>query len=89
MIKRTTRRRFAHRAGLMLAALVGAAALPLSASAEAISSPITAARFSITIDSVEPAWPSKLEIGALTAGASTITLETVTIVAEQIERVPA
>lgn len=33
------------------------------------------------------AWPSKIEIGALKAGASEILMETVTIVAERIERV--
>ena len=33
------------------------------------------------------AWPSKIEIGALKAGASEVLIETVTIVAERIERV--
>jgi len=33
------------------------------------------------------AWPSKLEIGALKAGASSVLLETVTLVAEFIQRV--
>ena len=34
------------------------------------------------------AWPSKVEIGALKAGASEVLMETVTIVAEFIQRVP-
>ena len=38
---------------------------------------------------LEHAWPSRLEIGALTSGASAITLETVTIVTEHVERAPA
>jgi phage tail-like protein len=33
------------------------------------------------------AWPSKIEIGALKAGASEVLMETVTIVCEHIERV--
>jgi phage tail-like protein len=33
------------------------------------------------------AWPAKVEIGALKAGASEILLESVTIVCEQIQRV--
>ena len=73
MNTRTTRRRFAHRAGLMLAALVDARAT------------VTLKR---GVTRSNELWPSKLEIGALSAGASAITLETVTIVAEQIERVP-
>lgn len=35
----------------------------------------------------EHAWPSKLEIGALKAGASEVLMETVTIVCERIQRV--
>ncbi|MPZ84783.1 MAG: phage tail protein [Actinophytocola sp.] len=38
---------------------------------------------------LEHAWPSKLEIGALKAGASEVLMETVTIVAERIQRVSA
>jgi phage tail-like protein len=36
---------------------------------------------------LEMAWPSKLEIGALKAGASEVLMETVTIVCERIQRV--
>src|SRR4051794_25791917 len=36
---------------------------------------------------LEHAWPSKLEIGALKAGASEVLMETVTIVCERIQRV--
>jgi phage tail-like protein len=36
---------------------------------------------------LEQAWPSKLEIGALEAGASEVLMETVTIVCEKIQRV--
>jgi phage tail-like protein len=36
---------------------------------------------------LEHAWPSKLALGALKAGASAVLTETVTIVAERIERV--
>jgi phage tail-like protein len=36
---------------------------------------------------LENAWPSKLEIGALKAGASEVLMETVTIVCEHIQRV--
>lgn len=36
---------------------------------------------------LENAWPSKIEIGALKAGASEVLMETVTIVCEQIQRV--
>lgn len=36
---------------------------------------------------MENAWPSKLEIGALKAGASEVLLETVTIVCENLQRV--
>jgi phage tail-like protein len=36
---------------------------------------------------LEMAWPSKLEIGALKAGASEVLMETVTIVCENIQRV--
>jgi phage tail-like protein len=36
---------------------------------------------------LEMAWPSKIEIGALKAGASEVLMETVTIVAEHIQRV--
>jgi phage tail-like protein len=36
---------------------------------------------------LEMAWPSKLEIGALKAGASEVLMETVTIVCEHIQRV--
>ena len=35
----------------------------------------------------ENAWPSKLEIGALKAGASEVLMETVTIVCESLQRV--
>jgi phage tail-like protein len=35
----------------------------------------------------ENAWPSKLEVGALKAGASEVLMETVTIVCENIQRV--
>lgn len=38
---------------------------------------------------LEHAWPSKLEIGALKAGSSEVLMETVTIVAERIQRVSA
>jgi phage tail-like protein len=36
---------------------------------------------------MEHAWPNKLEIGALKAGASEVLMETVTIVCESIQRV--
>lgn len=36
---------------------------------------------------LEHAWPAKLEIGALKAGASEVLMETVTIVSERIQRV--
>jgi phage tail-like protein len=36
---------------------------------------------------LEMAWPSKLEIGALKAGASEVLMETVTLVCEHIQRV--
>ncbi len=36
---------------------------------------------------LENAWPSKLEVGALKAGASEVLMETVTIVCEMIQRV--
>lgn len=36
---------------------------------------------------MENAWPSKLEVGALKAGASEVLMETVTIVCEHIQRV--
>lgn len=36
---------------------------------------------------LEHAWPSKLEIGALKAGASEVLMETVTLVSERIQRV--
>jgi phage tail-like protein len=36
---------------------------------------------------LENAWPSKLEVGALKAGASEVLMETVTIVCEHIQRV--
>jgi phage tail-like protein len=36
---------------------------------------------------LEQAWPSKLEIGGLKAGASEVLMETVTIVCEKIQRV--
>jgi phage tail-like protein len=36
---------------------------------------------------LEQAWPSKLEIGGLKAGASEVLMETVTIVCEHIQRV--
>lgn len=36
---------------------------------------------------LEHAWPSKLEIGSLKAGASEVLMETVTIVCERIQRV--
>jgi phage tail-like protein len=36
---------------------------------------------------LESAWPSKLEIGALKAGASEVLMETVTIVCENLQRV--
>ena len=36
---------------------------------------------------LENAWPSKVEIGALKAGASEVLMETVTIVCEQLQRV--
>jgi phage tail-like protein len=38
---------------------------------------------------LEHAWPSKLEVGALKAGASEVLMETVTIVCERIQRVSA
>jgi phage tail-like protein len=38
---------------------------------------------------LEHAWPSRLEIGALKAGSSEVLMETVTIVAEHIQRVRA
>src|SRR4051812_22643606 len=38
---------------------------------------------------LENAWPSKLEVGALKAGASEVLMETVTIVCESIQRVSA
>jgi phage tail-like protein len=37
---------------------------------------------------LQNAWPSKLQIGALKAGASEVLLETVTLVCEHIQRVP-
>jgi phage tail-like protein len=36
---------------------------------------------------LEQAWPSKIEIGALKAGASEVLMETVTMVCEHIQRV--
>jgi phage tail-like protein len=36
---------------------------------------------------LENAWPAKLEVGALKAGASEVLMETVTIVCERIQRV--
>ncbi|HTI20378.1 MAG TPA: phage tail protein, partial [Kutzneria sp.] len=36
---------------------------------------------------LEHAWPAKLEIGALKAGASEVLMETVTLVCEHIQRV--
>ena len=36
---------------------------------------------------LENAWPSKLEVSALKAGASEVLMETVTIVCEHIQRV--
>jgi phage tail-like protein len=36
---------------------------------------------------LEQAWPSKLEVGGLKAGASEVLMETVTIVCEHIQRV--
>lgn len=36
---------------------------------------------------LEHAWPSKLEIGALKAGASEVLMETVTIVCERLQRI--
>jgi phage tail-like protein len=36
---------------------------------------------------LEMAWPSKLEVGALKAGASEVLMETVTLVCEHIQRV--
>jgi phage tail-like protein len=36
---------------------------------------------------LENAWPAKVEIGGLLAGASIVLMETVTIVAEDIQRV--
>jgi phage tail-like protein len=36
---------------------------------------------------MENAWPAKIEIGALKAGASEVLMETVTIVCEQLQRV--
>jgi phage tail-like protein len=36
---------------------------------------------------LENAWPSKIEIGALKAGASEVLMETVTIVCERLQRV--
>jgi phage tail-like protein len=36
---------------------------------------------------LEMAWPAKIEIGALKAGASEVLMETVTLVAEHIQRV--
>jgi phage tail-like protein len=36
---------------------------------------------------LENAWPSKVEIGGLTAGAGQVLMETVTLVAENIQRV--
>jgi phage tail-like protein len=38
---------------------------------------------------LEHAWPAKLEVGALKAGASEVLMETVTIVCEHIQRVSA
>jgi phage tail-like protein len=38
---------------------------------------------------LENAWPSKVEIGALNAGGSEVLMETVTIVCEHLERVSA
>jgi phage tail-like protein len=38
---------------------------------------------------MEHAWPAKLEIGALKAGASEVLMETVTLVCESIQRVSA
>ena len=38
---------------------------------------------------LENAWPSKIEIGGLKAGASEVLMETVTIVCERIQRVVA
>ena len=36
---------------------------------------------------LEMAWPSKLEVGGLKAGASEVLMETVTLVCEHIQRV--
>ena len=36
---------------------------------------------------MEHAWPAKIEIGALKAGASEVLMETVTFVCEHIQRV--
>ena len=36
---------------------------------------------------LEHAWPAKIEIGALKAGASEVLMETVTMVCEHIQRV--
>ena len=36
---------------------------------------------------MEHAWPAKIEIGALKAGASEVLMETVTLVCEHIQRV--
>jgi hypothetical protein len=36
---------------------------------------------------MEHAWPAKIEIGALKAGASEVLMETVTIVCESLQRV--
>jgi phage tail-like protein len=36
---------------------------------------------------LENAWPSKLEVGALSAGASAVLMETVTLVSESLQRV--
>jgi phage tail-like protein len=36
---------------------------------------------------LENAWPAKIEIGALKAGASEVLMETVTIVCEHLQRV--
>jgi phage tail-like protein len=38
---------------------------------------------------LEHAWPSKLEVGSLKAGASEVLMETVTIVCERLQRVAA
>jgi hypothetical protein len=36
---------------------------------------------------LEKAWPSKIEIGAMKAGATTVVYETVTLTCEQLQRV--